>query len=146
MVEEKQEGDLFCPPPSGKIGLSLNVFSQFFHTLLCISSNGPFPTWSFFSLRSGASLAFFAIFFFSLVIISDFTASGSVKISPFLSFTCCVAKCLNGSKTFMLYDGSLRSWCLIRISNRTFCYWLTHFFSLQDLFLWNRLSVELVNT
>ena len=57
-----------------------------FHNLLWISSIGCFPTLSFFYLRSGATLPFFAIFFFSLVIILDFnlfTAWGSVKISPF---------------------------------------------------------------
>ena len=39
---------------------------HFFHDLLCISSILPFPTCNFFSLRSGATLAFFATFPFLL--------------------------------------------------------------------------------
>ena len=29
MVEEKQDGGVFCPPPSGKTGLRLNVRKSF---------------------------------------------------------------------------------------------------------------------
>ena len=136
-----------------KDGFALGFFKPLiasFHKLLCISS-----------IRSGASLAFFVTVIFFLVIISDFnlfTASGSVKISPFRfwTFSCCVAKCLNGTLRWLgfqdFFDGSFncctstRSWCLIRISNSTFCYWLIHFSSLQDLFLWNRLFIEWANT
>ena len=45
------------------VALSLYVF--FLHNLICISSIGTFPTWSFFSLRSGATLPLFATFFLS---------------------------------------------------------------------------------
>ena len=44
------------------VALSIYVF----HNLLCISTIGPFPSWRFLSLRSGASLAFSATFFFLL--------------------------------------------------------------------------------
>ena len=62
----------------------------FFHNFLCISSIGSFPTWIFFSLRSGAPQPSCNLFHFSC---------HHFRLSSLhcLRLVRCVAKCLNGT-------------------------------------------------